>query len=337
MTMNRTGRHGRLLLLALIAVAVTISTTTAAAKTSVAPTNNGAPSISGTPREGHTLTASNGSWDNAPTSFSYQWQRCGNTGSGCTGITGATGKTYDLVTADVDHTVRVIVTATNADGSASANSRVTGLVAASNGPTVTAQPTISGTAAVGEQLTASPGTWSGGARSFTYQWQSCSTSGTCADITGATGQSYDVRTADIGSSVRVAVTAHSTAGSSTATSAQTTTVAAPGGNPTPMPKSNQRPTIGWVSLTHVGNRVYARFRTCDDSTARVKVVERDTMAHESGYVRNYAVSGKPCATYSRNWLLLPRYRHVGRYTVTLHAVDRQNATSRAVSRSLHIA
>jgi hypothetical protein len=337
MTMNRTGRHGRLLPLALIAVAVTISTSTAAAKTSVAPTNNGAPSISGTPREGHTLTAGNGSWDNAPTSYSYQWQRCGNTGSGCTAITGASAKTYVLVTADVDHTVRVIVTATNADGSSSANSRVTNLVAASNGPTVTAQPTISGTVAVGEQLTASPGTWSGGARSFTYQWQSCSTAGMCADISGATGQSYDVRTADIGSSIRVAVTAHSPAGSSTATSGQTTTVATPGGNTSTVVRSNRRPTIGWVSLRHVGNRIYARFRTCDDSTARLKIVERDTMAHESGYVRNYAVTGRPCATYSRNWLLLPRYRHAGRYTVTLHAVDRQHATSRAISRSLHIA
>jgi hypothetical protein len=202
----------------------------------------------------------------------------------------------------------------------------------------TAKPTISGTVAVGEQLTAANGTWTGGVRSYGYQWQSCSSTGTCANIAGATGQSYNVRSADAGSSIRVAVTARSSTASATAYSDATAVVASSGGTTTvvttvPAAK-NKPPTIAWVSLRRVGTRVYARFRECDDSTAKVKVVEHDSMAHEPGYARTYSVPGRPCATFARNWLLLARYRHAGRYTATLQATDRSRASSRSVSRTL---
>jgi hypothetical protein len=42
-----------------------------------APTNSGLPTISGTPAQGQTLTASTGSWSGSPTSYAYRWQRCG--------------------------------------------------------------------------------------------------------------------------------------------------------------------------------------------------------------------------------------------------------------------
>jgi hypothetical protein len=332
-------RRSALALLVLVAAVAALVTAAASAMSSAAPTNSGAPSISGSARQNQTLTANNGSWNNTPTSFAYQWQRCTSAGSGCAGIAGATSKTYQLAFADVDQTIRVIVTATNADGSASANSRTTGVIAASNGPTNTVKPMITGTVAIGEQLSTDSGTWTGGARSYTYQWQSCSATGTCANIAGATGQSYDVRSADIGSTVRVAVTAHSAGGSATAYSDATIVVAAAPGNTTTVVTTvpagkNRPPTIAWISLKRTGSRIYARFRECDDSTAKVKVVEHDSMAHEQGYSRTYSVPGKPCATYARNWLLLARYRHAGRFTVTLHAVDKSSATSRSVSRSL---
>ena len=53
------------------------------------PTNTTAPTITGTPKVGETLTAQNGTWTNSPTSFQYQWQRCGGAGADCVAISGA--------------------------------------------------------------------------------------------------------------------------------------------------------------------------------------------------------------------------------------------------------
>src|SRR5436305_558756 len=73
--------------------------------------------------------------------------------------------------------------------------------------------------------TASNGTWTGGATSFTYQWQRCTSSTTCANVDGATARTYGVRSADVGNTLRVAVTAHNSSGSTaTASSDQTATV-----------------------------------------------------------------------------------------------------------------
>ena len=101
------------------------------------PSNTTAPTITGTLKKGSTLTAHHGAWANSPTSYSYRWQRCASDGTGCVGI-GATGKTYTLVAADVDHTVRVRVTAANASGSATEFSKPTGVISDNQGPANTA-------------------------------------------------------------------------------------------------------------------------------------------------------------------------------------------------------
>src|SRR5690349_7729048 len=103
-------------LLLLSAALAVIGLVIASVASAAVPQNTTAPSISGTAKEGSTLTASDGAWSNSPTSFTYQWQRCASDGSGCGDITSATSKTYTLVTGDVGHTVRVVVTAVNADG-----------------------------------------------------------------------------------------------------------------------------------------------------------------------------------------------------------------------------
>ncbi len=70
--------------------------------------------VSGTATEGSVLTVSDGTWDydEANISFAYTWSRCDAAGANCTPISGATAKTYRLVAADVGHTLRARVTAT---------------------------------------------------------------------------------------------------------------------------------------------------------------------------------------------------------------------------------
>jgi hypothetical protein len=69
-------------------------------------------------------------------------------------------------------------------------------------------PTVVGTPAIGQTLTATPGRWTGNPGTYTYQWQRCSTPGTsCAGLPAATSRTYVVADADVGSTLRVAVAA----------------------------------------------------------------------------------------------------------------------------------
>lgn len=72
-------------------------------------------------------------------------------------------------------------------------------------PVNTIPPGISGTTTEGQELTAVSGAWEGSPTSYTYQWERCEASGTltCQAISGATGQSYTLTAADVGSTIRV--------------------------------------------------------------------------------------------------------------------------------------
>ncbi len=175
------------------------------------------PVISGTTTVGSTLTVTDGTWSGSPT-LTRRWQRCTTT---CANITGATGTTYVLVSADAGRQLQVVVTATNSAGTATATSAKTATI--TQVPVNTAPPVISGTTTVGSRLTTTNGTWSGSPTpTYARQWQRCGT--TCADIAGATESSYLLVAADAGQKLQVVVTATNSAGSTSATSAQTATI-----------------------------------------------------------------------------------------------------------------
>jgi len=299
--------------------------------TAAAPVNTTKPTITGTAREGETLTAQRGTWQNSPTRFRYRWQRCDADGTGCVSLVGETFRTYTLDANDVGKRVRVLVTAVNADGATTAASAQTAVVSSSSAPKNTAKPTISGTARVGEELTADPGTWSGAPDKFAYQWQRCDASSTgCVDVAGANGKSYGVRALDVNHRLRVAVTATNGAGSTTVTS--DTTAAVTSSTPTTT-TANLRPTLRLISVRLVGIRVYARFRACDDSS-KLTILATDSRPGRAAYTRRFTtfLGSNHCASFTRNWIRIPRFRGHGRYTVTLRAIDRSGRMSVPVRR-----
>ncbi len=188
------------------------------------------PTISGEAEDEHTLTASEGSWKGTPTiTYTYQWETCNSSGTGCNNISGATSSTYKLKPTEVGDTMRVVVTAENAGGKASATSEKTPVVVAAP-PTVVESkgPTISGEAEDEHTLTAETGSWKGTPTiTYAYQWETCNSSGTgCTNISGATSSTYKLKPTEVGDTMRVVVTAENAGGKASATSEKTAVVVA---------------------------------------------------------------------------------------------------------------
>lgn len=202
-----------------------------------APRNTARPALSGESQEGKTFTVSNGTWAGTqPISYTYAWQRCDVSGGSCVVVANATSREYTLRAADVGKRMRASVTATNQFGAASVLTSASDTIRAApaTAPRNTAAPTIAGTPRQGQTLTASPGTWAGTAPiTYGYQWLRCDAGGgNCATIPGATGQTYVATAADVGATLRVAVAARNSAGTSTVQSlatARIATSAAPSG------------------------------------------------------------------------------------------------------------
>ncbi len=107
----------------------TSAATRAIAALGARPASTAPTAITGTPTVGQTLTASVGTWTGKqPIAFSIQWQRCDTVGGSCAAIVGANAATYVLTSADLDRTLRVVVTAKNTAGSASRTSVPTAVV-----------------------------------------------------------------------------------------------------------------------------------------------------------------------------------------------------------------
>ena len=329
----------------ILGLAAAIAVAGVATAQAAAPSNTSPPTISGTPKSSSVQTASNGTWSNSPTSFTYQWRRCDTDGTGCGDIVGAASKTYTLTASDVHHTVRVVVTAVNADGKTPATSAPTDVIGTSNGPNDTVKPSVSGTAQVGNELTVSNGSWTPTPSSFDYQWQRCSATGTnCLNVSGATGKTYGVRAVDAGNRMRALVTAHTSNGGQTTvasglsdvvksnTVTTTSTVTTTTTTTVPGPRA---PRIVFISLRRVGMRMFARFRICDNTIGRVTVIERDNKARALSATRRFTTfRTATCGVFVRHWVPAARFRTPGRYVVTLRAVDTSGMLSLLVSRSL---
>ena len=197
------------------------------------PSNTAEPAISGTAEQGRTLRTSNGSWSGTqPISFAYQWVRCGADGGrpdggNCAIVSGATSRDYRLGAGDVGFRMRARVTAANADGSRTAASNPTAVVAGA--PVNTSIPAVRGTTLVGSILTADPGSWTGRQSiSFSYRWLRCNTQGgECVSIAGGTGRNYRLTSADINHKIRFNVTARNSIGSTTVISGESAVVTEP--------------------------------------------------------------------------------------------------------------
>jgi hypothetical protein len=204
------------------------------------PVDLAVPVISGNLQEGQKLNASPGEWaGTAPIGFTYQWLRCSITGGSCQEITGATASTYTAGIEDLASDLAVVVTASNAQGSATATSGETQTILGIL-PTNTALPTIGGVLQDGSLLSASTGTWSGSEPiSYAYQWQLCNALGkACEDIEGATGSTLKLNPSEIGKTLALVVTATNAAGPVSATSTVTGLIEGI------LPKNTALPTIG---------------------------------------------------------------------------------------------
>ena len=202
-----------------------------------APVNSVLPAITGTAQVGQSLSSSTGTWSGSPTSYAYQWSRCNSSGRVVCGSgwrhepvvsAGCGGSGVDVAGAG-DGVER------NRAGRRGHERPIGGCGRGRRAvPVNSVLPAITGTAQVGQSLSASTGTWSGSPTSYAYQWSRCNSSGaSCVDLGGATNPSYLLVAADLGSTLRVRVTASNAAGpGAPVTSVQSAVVvAAPVGVP----------------------------------------------------------------------------------------------------------
>ena len=178
------------------------------------------------------------------------------------------------------------------------------------GPSNTGLPAITGTAAVGQTLTTSDGTWSTTPTSFAYQWLRCPSSGGAADgsdcaVIGTTTNSYVVATGDVGFTLRAKVTATDTGGQTAAVSNATAIVVAKAGPPnTAPPTITGTAGIGSTLTANPGTWSGAsvtftyQWQRCDTAGANCTAITGATnttyvVANEDvGHTLRVAVTGK---------------------------------------------
>jgi subtilisin family serine protease len=201
------------------------------------PAAAGASKINGVPAVGNSLEVSIPQWSGTPTpTYTYSWLKCdvesrvvkSQSPAGCVGIDDANSRTYTPTSSDFSKFLLVQITGTNIHGSVSVWSASTKQVL--SGPTNISAPVITGTAAVGQTLKATAGSWSGAPiPRLTYQWLSCANeiSTDCTLITGATRNTFKLATAQSATYIRVREIATNSIAATPALSSATAAIGSP--------------------------------------------------------------------------------------------------------------
>ena len=285
----------------------------------------GAPTISGTAQVGKTLTANTSGIADADgltnVAFSYQWL------SDDTAIQGATGLTYTLEEADEGKAITVQVSFSDDGGNnetlTSAATDAVSAAPAANNP-ATGAPTISGTAQVGETLTANTSEIvdEDGLSNvqYEYQWLADDTA-----IAGATALTYTLVAADEARAISVRVSFTDDAGhDETLTSAATAAVA--GAQPTEPPA---KPT--GLSATASHDSVTLTWDDPGDDTITGYVILRRVRVNNTGgeFSELVADTGTAATTYTDDTVAASTT-----YTYRIKAINGAGTSER--SRWFHI-
>ena len=292
-------------------------TSVATAAVAAAPNTaaTGAPTISGTPQVGQTLRAATTAIRDANglnnVSYTYQWIRVD--GGVETNIATATASAYTLVTDDQGKTIKVKVSFTDdANNAETLTSVATAAVSAASNTLATGAPTITGTAQVGQTLTADTTAImdANGLNnvSYTYQWIRVD-GGTETNISMATANTYTLMTDDQGKTIRVKVSFTDDASNpETLTSVATATVSAAAatapGAPTGLSATANGATridLAWTAPASSGGSPISGYRieSSPDGTSSWSDLEANTnntnttYAHTGlagGTTRHYRVS-----------------------------------------------
>jgi Subtilase family/Fervidolysin N-terminal prodomain len=282
------------------------------------------------PQPGQVLVRGQGAWSgSSPLTLSaVRWHRCSADGSGCAAV-GAAWK-YTVQAADAGFALKLVVSVTDPDGMTTVSSALTAPVGGSasppSAPVNSSPPGISGTAQDGQTLTASSGTWSNSPTGYAYQWRRCdSTGGACSSIAGATAQTYAAAAADVGSTLRVAVTATNAGGSATATSAPTAVVQAA---PAPAPPATQSQTFSGSLTSKNASQTYSFSAGAGAMTARLSFTKCPslTLTLKSGGTAVASVTGASV-------LALDRTLAAGSYTFTVSGSSRCSFTLAVTSQA----
>jgi len=232
------------LLAAALLVSAFCASASAQVPTSACPKPNGSnttaacPKISGSLQEAAFASGTPGEWTGSgPIAIGLQWQRCTSfEATTCADIPGENEASYLIASADVGNRLRLVVTASNSEGSDSRTSVVSSpVVAGPSGfpgynqsfsaslealsPANLSAPLVGDTLRIADgpgSPATSDGWFNPKPNSYAYAWRRCAADGalaSCETIAGATARSYTLTVADGGHAIRARLTGTNASGS----------------------------------------------------------------------------------------------------------------------------